>query len=437
MINVSQAFHRTSANPIDETLALTKAQMLATNDNLMPSKYMTVCQDDGAIYLYDKSNTPDVATGKFRKFEGGGGGGTAGSVYTATLLVNGWNGSNQQTLTFTGYSADYHGVVGVPADATSAQLDEYKECAIRTVSQSGATVTFECETVPSIDLPVEIYCGGGSGSGGGAEAFIITVTMNGSNLVADKTPKELEDALASNAIAKVKLPMYGLVLDLSVASGGNFAFSTFYTEDATDPSTTAFGTILMVKDTDSAWDSITMQTFQGDKFSKEVKCGADLFDQPAIYLNDFDHEEDTTNHEDIVSPHRLTSAEMTEIMSTLPGAPTELPVYSTTEQVVGIWTDGKTIYRRILTMTFGTVTEGTWSDVACSQTIPNLETMVSFEAVSQLSGIQFVLPWIFNNGTQVKACYDINQSTARMSTNNADMSNKSVRVIIQYTKTTD
>ena len=71
-INVSQAFHRTSANPVDESLALTKAQMLTVNDNLMPSKYLTVCQDDGKIYLYDKTNEPDVATGKFREFEGGG-----------------------------------------------------------------------------------------------------------------------------------------------------------------------------------------------------------------------------------------------------------------------------------------------------------------------------------------------------------------------------
>ena len=70
-INVSQAFHRTSANPVDDTLTLTKAEMLTVNDNLMPSKYLTVCQDDGFIYLYDKSNTADPTTGKFRKFEGG------------------------------------------------------------------------------------------------------------------------------------------------------------------------------------------------------------------------------------------------------------------------------------------------------------------------------------------------------------------------------
>ena len=73
-INVSQAFHRTSANSIDDTLTLTKAQMLAVNDNLMPSFYFTIGQDDGFLYLYAKSNEVDVETGKFRTFEGGGGG---------------------------------------------------------------------------------------------------------------------------------------------------------------------------------------------------------------------------------------------------------------------------------------------------------------------------------------------------------------------------
>ncbi len=75
-IKVSQAFERTSANPIDETIALTKAKMLTVNDNLMPDYYFTICQDDGNIYLYDKSATPSATTGKFTKFEGGGGGHT-------------------------------------------------------------------------------------------------------------------------------------------------------------------------------------------------------------------------------------------------------------------------------------------------------------------------------------------------------------------------
>lgn len=70
-ISISQDFHRTSANPVDDTLVLTKAQMLAINDNLMPDVYIAVCKDDGFIYVYDKSATPDAQTGKFTKYETG------------------------------------------------------------------------------------------------------------------------------------------------------------------------------------------------------------------------------------------------------------------------------------------------------------------------------------------------------------------------------
>lgn len=88
-IKVGQAFERTSANPIDVTLALTKAQMVAVNDNLMPTYYFTICQDDGKVYLYDKSATASVTTGKFKEFSGGSGsGGSAVFETTATLKTD-------------------------------------------------------------------------------------------------------------------------------------------------------------------------------------------------------------------------------------------------------------------------------------------------------------------------------------------------------------
>lgn len=166
-INVSQAFKRTSANPIDETLTLTKAQMLAVNDNLMPNKYLTVCQDDGQIYLYDKSTTPSAQTGKFTKFEGGGGQGGSGVIIDATLLASSWNsGTKQQTVTFTGYEPAMGGVIGVPASATSAQKEAYGTAKINVVSVSGTSFTFECDEIPEINLPVTLYAGGSSGGGG-------------------------------------------------------------------------------------------------------------------------------------------------------------------------------------------------------------------------------------------------------------------------------
>lgn len=92
-INVSQAFKRTSIAPIDETLALTKAQMVATVDTLMPAYYFTICQDDGEIYLYDKSASATATTGKFKKFTGGSGSSDVKFFDTTDTLSDEINGT--------------------------------------------------------------------------------------------------------------------------------------------------------------------------------------------------------------------------------------------------------------------------------------------------------------------------------------------------------
>ena len=65
-IKINAPFELGAAVPVDTRLTLSKAEMLTVNDNVWPDKYLTVCSDDGAIYLYDKTNTVDPTTGKFR-----------------------------------------------------------------------------------------------------------------------------------------------------------------------------------------------------------------------------------------------------------------------------------------------------------------------------------------------------------------------------------
>lgn len=65
-IKINAPFELGAAVPVDTRLTLSKAEMLTINDNVWPSKYLTVCSDDGAIYLYDKTNDMDAETGKFR-----------------------------------------------------------------------------------------------------------------------------------------------------------------------------------------------------------------------------------------------------------------------------------------------------------------------------------------------------------------------------------
>lgn len=72
-LNIAAPFKRQGAFPIDEDFVKSKAEMLIVDDNTMPDAYLCVCKDDGKLYLYDKTNTSDPETGKYRVFESGGG----------------------------------------------------------------------------------------------------------------------------------------------------------------------------------------------------------------------------------------------------------------------------------------------------------------------------------------------------------------------------
>ena len=70
---ITAPFTGGGAFPVDDRLEKSKAEMLATNDNVMPEVYLTVCKDDGQIYLYNKANPIDPQTGRYRLLEGGDG----------------------------------------------------------------------------------------------------------------------------------------------------------------------------------------------------------------------------------------------------------------------------------------------------------------------------------------------------------------------------
>ena len=53
------------AKPIDSRFVMTKAEMLAANDAVMPPVYGCWCSEDGRFYIYNKGNTVSLTTGKF------------------------------------------------------------------------------------------------------------------------------------------------------------------------------------------------------------------------------------------------------------------------------------------------------------------------------------------------------------------------------------
>lgn len=68
MISLPQGFKVGTAEAIDSRLTLSKAEMLDIKDASMPAIYFAICKDDNNIYVYNKTNTIDLETGKFRVY---------------------------------------------------------------------------------------------------------------------------------------------------------------------------------------------------------------------------------------------------------------------------------------------------------------------------------------------------------------------------------
>ena len=215
-INVSQAFHRTAALPIDDSQALTKAEMLTVNDNLMPSKYFTVCQDDGFFYMYDKSNTVDPETGKFRKFEGGGGSYTAGDGINID--------SNNEISTDNMQEGDMDDVITpLPTPFGGITLGEIDDVNI-TSPTNGQALIYDAENEEWIN---------GAGGGGGDSSLTSDVTSNlAVGAIASGTTLA-EGTTFTEFVQKLLITEIAPTIGFSISKSGNVSYGSSYTETLT------------------------------------------------------------------------------------------------------------------------------------------------------------------------------------------------------------
>lgn len=80
-ISINTGFSLGAAVPIDTRAYLTKAEMLTIDENIYTDYFLTVCADDGFVYMFNKNAEElDPETGKFKLF--------AGSVEEAIKILN-------------------------------------------------------------------------------------------------------------------------------------------------------------------------------------------------------------------------------------------------------------------------------------------------------------------------------------------------------------
>lgn len=157
------------------------------------------------------------------------------------------------------------------------------------------------------------------------------------------------------------------------------------------------------------------------------------------FAGDLEASDDDTNKKTVVTPHELTSAEMAEIMSTLPGTPTDLPVLFDergTEYVVGYYVDSnglkKPVYEKSFTGT--TPSSANTSTDIFSISDLNIDELISINGnITEQGGTyKYPINYYIENGDYT-ACW-LRPTTCAMRTYKT---NGTFCITLQYTKTTD
>ena len=147
---------------------------------------------------------------------------------------------------------------------------------------------------------------------------------------------------------------------------------------------------------------------------------------------------------DTEMPEKLTAAQMATIKAAFTpntGAPLRMMNYSTDEQVVGTWIDGKPLYQKTYAKTMPIWSSGTGILFISEAASNDYETMVDFSGVIQIGQNDYakINGYIGSaSGTDIMWFGEHNGSKGLVVASSiTNRSGKTVYVTVQYTKTTD
>ena len=172
--------------------------------------------------------------------------------------------------------------------------------------------------------------------------------------------------------------------------------------------------------------------------------GTELTQRDILQFGDgFVAEDDDTNEKTVISPNVMQSGDMDDVITPLPSVQTRYHKYSTEEQVVGEWIDGKPVYEIVVpfeNMTLNPDGGSRYSKVLV--TIANVDTPISYNLY--VTGIDdnfgHVLGTAITSSMTIqKSAYAYKSLTSnglRIMLNNDKQKTVSGIVIARYTKTT-
>lgn len=177
----------------------------------------------------------------------------------------------------------------------------------------------------------------------------------------------------------------------------------------------------------------------------ENASGTDLTQRDTLqFALGFNTTDDSTHEKTVVSPDAMQSADMADVITPLPSARSPYHKYSTTEQVVGEWIDGKPIYEKTITFTNTSVVETDGQGIMFNQTIFDegyVDTLIDVDvtvfanSIFKCNGIYDMLQ--SNVIFEYRAYINLRKTALSLSNNRVAWNNADIIAIIRYTKTTD
>lgn len=112
--------------------------------------------------------------------------------------------------------------------------------------------------------------------------------------------------------------------------------------------------------------------------------------------------------------------------------------YSTEEQRIGTWIDGKPLYRKVFTnFRFPSTSNGSMKDNRYDISALNIDNIIKTDVSLKMGNAYQSLTYLTNSGYQIKFQYLYETKEFELLTNCAGTENALVVTILEYTKTTD
>lgn len=171
---------------------------------------------------------------------------------------------------------------------------------------------------------------------------------------------------------------------------------------------------------------------EGGGHTIEDAEGTDLTQRDTLQFGEgFKAEDDSTNEKTVITPDVMQSGDMSDVITPLPTVQPRYQKYSTEEQIVGEWIDGKPVYQKTVEINNPATN---WSAITLvNEAVSNAHKV---DAQFERSGVYN--SEFFNSTSDFVACGIFCGSTLDCRIQQAGNSGITKAIItIQYTKTTD